>query len=419
MRFLQGFELQEHPAQVDLDHLLRGQEFGGGLSDEATPGLGGVEVEGVQVEVLAPGGEQVHLEQIEARVPLQPPHPVAAVSEGKGDLARPLLHSEGSLVGSGGRDGDGRRFGNRQHHARHPVDPLGPAKECAKRLGPARELEEAVVRIEPRGEGDREHFHPRGGELCGDGFRRSLAVWRAGEGEDHPGEGRERGLQLVGVAREPEGGGDPPMARAPPRERINQPAREYGFAFRGDRFPVPHAPQLARQHQVLGSPRPQVVVHLAPIGLQDPSGGIEHGHHEGTVQVLVAATSVEADAFELGTDRRSVLELLHREGEAQGAIGEPEPEGVDGVGMVDPPSLQKVEALGVALERVVVVVNALAKHGGIVGIEGERANRGGLLGHRGTPAGKSARASRTPREASIRSQRGQRVPASIRRMDCI
>ena len=99
---LQLLELQEHLAQVPLEHVLLHLQLLGGLLEEGAALPGGVEVEGVDVEALACGDEQVHAELLEAEVLAPGRGPGSAGRRASITTSCSLTSAGTSTIGAGG-----------------------------------------------------------------------------------------------------------------------------------------------------------------------------------------------------------------------------------------------------------------------------------------------------------------------------
>ena len=81
LRVLQGFQLQEHAAQVGFDDLFRQLQFDRCLRAVTRTRTGGVEVERVHVKRIAVRDQQVYFEGVGGEVLGETAHAVAARAE--------------------------------------------------------------------------------------------------------------------------------------------------------------------------------------------------------------------------------------------------------------------------------------------------------------------------------------------------
>jgi hypothetical protein len=182
----------------------------------------------------------------------------------------------------------------------------------------------------------------------------------------------ERGQQLVGEALHAIGRRHVAVARAPEGQRVDQRLGQDDLARGGERGAVEDPGVRARQVQVLGRARAQVVQQLAAVHLDHVAALVEHRDYQGAVEVLVAAFSDQADLLQPGADVGAGLARLLRQPQAQRTVGHAELEGRDQLGMRQAARLEVSRRLSRGLQALVVVVDGLVQQRPVVGVEGHR-----------------------------------------------
>ena len=126
------------------------------------------------------------------------------------------------------------------------------------------------------------------------------------------------------------------------------------------------------QVEVLRRTRTQVVAHLAPVDLHRVALGIEDGHHQRAVEVLVAALAQEAHALQPRAQLGAGHAVLQRQAQAQRAVRVAQLEAVDQLGVREAARFEVRQRLGARLEGLMVVVQCLVQQRLLVGRQAHR-----------------------------------------------
>ena len=95
--------------------------------------------------------------------------------------------------------------------------------------------------------------------------------------------------------------------------------------------------------------------------------------------MLVTAAAVDADAGEPFAHHLADLARLRRDPVAERAVGEAEPEALEGLGVPEAAAFEVGDRLGRVLERLVVVADDLGQQLLVVGVEGDGGGKGAAV----------------------------------------
>ena len=193
----------------------------------------------------------------------------------------------------------------------------------------------------------------------------------------------------------PQGGGDEAEAPRPPRQGVQQRARQDELLPLDEALGVEHAHGLVGEPRLDGRARPQVgAAELVAVEVDDVVVFVEERDDEAAPEVLVPALAEDAEPTKLAPDLLPSLPVPLLEPVAERPVAEAQLEVGDHLGVTDATVSQPLHRLGGADQGSVVESEHLAAHGGVglVGADEVGELRGGrglhvLDGARGLEVG--------------------------------
>ncbi len=195
---------------------------------------------------------------------------------------------------------------------------------------------------------------------------------------------------------------DMPIPRAPKGQRVDQRlAQDHGLSRSsriGDAGKIPDAAMRTGQIQVQRRARPQPRRHLAAIQPGHPARRVQHRDHQRARKMLVPARPIHPQPLQPRPQLRPLATPLVRQPQAQGPVGEAQPEGRDRLGIGDAACFEVRQRRRRARQARLVVADHPVQHRPVVLVQ---RHRHGQFPHRRRRGGSSGGEGRMVRNRAI------------------